>query len=245
MSIHLIPTTTNTQQDIGCLDSSEIPSLPVILAIQSSLPTDTTSIPSTIMPLKRILTHLLATQDVESTIVLLPSTLSTPTPQGHEAAHELRRRANPEETPLTLHPSADPLAPLAASNSSNNSTTPNHPLPRNIPQCFSSAAACRNVTNHCSGHGDCYEARTSCFKCKCTPTVLVDGSKEGEGRKTIAWGGGACEKKDVSVPFVLFAGFAIVMAALVAGVIGMLMSMGSEKLPSVLSAGVAGPTARK
>ncbi|KAI9873159.1 MAG: hypothetical protein M1823_007992, partial [Watsoniomyces obsoletus] len=62
-----------------------------------------------------------------------------------------------------------------------------------------------------------------------------DGSK-----KTIAWGGGACEKKDVSVPFMLFAGFGIAMTALVFGALGMLYSMGSAELPKVLSAGVGG-----
>jgi hypothetical protein len=229
---------------MGCLDTSEIPSLPVVLALQSVLPATSSSIPTTINPLKRILSHLLATQDVESTIVLLPSKLTTLAPKdtpGHEAAYELRRRATPEETPLALHnaPNNAP-ASLLASNSTTNTT---HPLPRNIPQCFTSASSCRNTTNHCSGHGDCYEARINCFKCKCVPTVLFD-SKE-EGRKTVEWGGGACEKKDVSVPFILFASFGVLMAALIAGGIGMLMSMGSQELPKVLSAGVAGPTARK
>lgn len=227
-------------QDIGCLDTSEIPALPITLAVKSVLPTTAESIPSTIMSLKRILAHLLATQGVESTIVLLPSTLSAPPVKGHEAAHELRRRADPEETPLTLTPEShdDPVAPLASNGTSN--TT--HPLPRVIPQCFASMGSCQNTTNHCSGHGDCYEARTNCFKCKCGTTVVRETE---DGKKTVQWGGGACEKKDVSVPFILFASFGIVMAALIAGVIGMMMSMGSEKLPSVLSAGVAGPTARK
>ena len=58
------------------------------------------------------------------------------------------------------------------------------------------------------------------------------------------WGGGACEKKDVSVPFLLFAGFGTAMFAVVAGAIGMLYSMGSQDLPSVLAAGVGGVGAR-
>lgn len=70
--------------------------------------------------------------------------------------------------------------------------------------------------------------------------VNDDGSK-----KTVQWGGGACEKKDISVPFVLFASFGTVMLALVAGAVGMLYSMGSQELPSVLGAGVVGPSARK
>ena len=62
-----------------------------------------------------------------------------------------------------------------------------------------------------------------------------DGSK-----KTVQWGGGACEKKDVSVPFILFASIGVGAATLVAGAIGMLYSMGSAELPKVLSAGVGG-----
>ena len=47
----------------------------------------------------------------------------------------------------------------------------------------------------------------------------------------------ACEKKDVSVPFLLFAGFGTAMFAVIAGAIGMMYSMGSQDLPSVLAAG--------
>ena len=65
------------------------------------------------------------------------------------------------------------------------------------------------------------------------------------GIKRIAWGGSACEKKDISVPFLLFAGFGIFMSALVAGGIGMLYGMGAQELPSVIGAGVAGPRATK
>ena len=93
------------------------------------------------------------------------------------------------------------------------------------------------------GHGECHKAYNKCFKCKCTSTVVRvndDGSK-----KTVQWGGNACEKKDVSVPFILFATFGVVFTMLIAGAISMLFGMGSEALPSVLSAGVAGPTARK
>ncbi|RMZ78049.1 hypothetical protein DV737_g4013, partial [Chaetothyriales sp. CBS 132003] len=77
----------------------------------------------------------------------------------------------------------------------------------------------------------------------CSPTVervYDDGSQ-----KTVHWGGHACEKKDVSVPFIIFASFGVAFTALIAGGIALLFSMGGEALPSVLSAGVAGPTARR
>jgi hypothetical protein len=47
------------------------------------------------------------------------------------------------------------------------------------------------------------------------------------------------------VEFVLFASFGVTMAALIMGVIGMMYSMGSQELPSVLGAGVVGTGARK
>jgi hypothetical protein len=61
----------------------------------------------------------------------------------------------------------------------------------------------------------------------------------------VQWGGTACEKKDVSVEFWLFASFGIAMTGLVAGAIGLLYIMGTEELPSVIGAGVAGPRATK
>ena len=70
--------------------------------------------------------------------------------------------------------------------------------------------------------------------------VNDDGTK-----KTTQWGGFACQKKDVSVPFILFATFGVFMAAVIAGGIGLLYNMGAEPLPSVIGAGVAGPKAGK
>lgn len=63
-----------------------------------------------------------------------------------------------------------------------------------------------------------------------------DGSKQ-----TIAWGGPACQKVDVSVQFVLFASIGVALVTIVAGGVGMLYSMGTVELPKVLSAGVGGP----
>jgi hypothetical protein len=224
-------------QDLGCLAASEIPSLPIAMAIQSVIPSTADSIPTTISPLKRILSHLLATQGVESTILLLPSTLAQSTPK---PAHAHIRRQ--EETPFTLRPEGHDTPSVALA--SNKTTNATHPLADNLPECFESAAKCTNDTNACSGHGSCRKVREKCYRCACTPTI-VSQEKDGSRKKTIAWGGAACEKKDVSVPFVLFASFGVAMAALVAGGIAMLFNMGSETLPSVLSAGVSGPTARK
>ena len=72
------------------------------------------------------------------------------------------------------------------------------------------------------------------------PTVLKEPDADGDGKKTVQWGGGACEKKDISVPFLLFASIGVGAAILISGSIGMLWGMGSAELPKVLSAGVGG-----
>jgi hypothetical protein len=100
-----------------------------------------------------------------------------------------------------------------------------------------------NITNGCSDHGSCYKAHLNCYKCKCGTTVVREYANG--GKKTVQWGGNACQKKDISVPFILFASFGILMTTLVAGGIGMLYGMGAKDLPSVLGAGVSGPRAQK
>ncbi|KAF2650217.1 hypothetical protein K491DRAFT_782797 [Lophiostoma macrostomum CBS 122681] len=122
-----------------------------------------------------------------------------------------------------------------------------------LPTCFQSEDACKRRTNGCSGHGNCRRSRTAtdkklndCWSCSCNATVVHTGHEEGmeTKTKTTYWGGPACQKKDVSVPFFLFAGTGVVLAFLIAGGIGLLYSMGSEELPSVIGAGVSGPRAK-
>lgn len=60
-----------------------------------------------------------------------------------------------------------------------------------------------------------------------------------QGNRTIHWGGAACQKKDISGPFWLIVGFTVVMIGLVSWAIGMLFSIGEEKLPGVIGAGVS------
>jgi 1,4-dihydroxy-2-naphthoate octaprenyltransferase len=48
-----------------------------------------------------------------------------------------------------------------------------------------------------------------------------------------------CQKKDVSVPFWLLAGFTIGIIGVVTFAIGLLYSIGEEKLPGVIGAGVS------
>lgn len=117
-----------------------------------------------------------------------------------------------------------------------------------LPACFSSQETCESSTNSCSGRGACIKKYTdrdnnnkACYTCQCKAQVRTN--KDGS-TKTTYYGGPACQKKDVVMPFWLFAGFGIVMAFLLSYGIGMLYSMGNEDLPSVIGAGVSGPSAR-
>lgn len=122
------------------------------------------------------------------------------------------------------------------------------PLPHGVlPVCHPSLESANAATNNCSGHGTVYkksgkEGEYECFACKCTKTVLT---ADNGGVKTIYWGGPACQKKDISVPFFLLAGISIALLGAVTWGIGLMSSIGQEPLPSVIGAGVTGPRAQK
>jgi hypothetical protein len=74
----------------------------------------------------------------------------------------------------------------------------------------------------------------------CTiPEVRKD--KHGN-KKTTTFGGAACHKKDIVMPFWLLGSTTVFLVLIVAWGIGLLYTMGSEELPSVIGAGVSGPT---
>ena len=133
--------------------------------------------------------------------------------------------------------------------SSNTGISQASPLPGIIPACFPSESTCKSNTRECTGHGSCQLKYTDptakdgspakhCYACVCAATTSSNG------KSTTFWGGGACQKKDVSVEFWLLALFSIGMVFLISFVIGQIWSMGQEELPSVIGAGVSGPARR-
>ncbi|KAI0930019.1 hypothetical protein AcV5_006829 [Taiwanofungus camphoratus] len=127
---------------------------------------------------------------------------------------------------------------------------PQSPFPPSIPgpaepidaisTCFSTADACANSTGGCSGHGECApatKAGRTCFVCACAAT------KDARGR-TENWAGSACERKDVSGPFVLLTGTVVTLIVLVGGSIALLSAIGDQELPSTLTGGIV-PTTRR
>ncbi|KAI0106075.1 hypothetical protein F4814DRAFT_84066 [Daldinia grandis] len=177
---------------------------------------------------------------------------------------ELRRRAIKEEKVLAeddddvidiptadstvSHPGANADKPFHAFGSSLDSpAAASRPAPAPVlPSCFTSHNACITATDSCSGHGQCVDrwgkvdgAKKACFFCHCMATNETDA----RGRTGVYhWGGSACHKRDVSTPFWLFAGVSIALVATVAFAIGLLFSVGEEKLPGVIGAGVSRTT---
>lgn len=162
-----------------------------------------------------------------------------------------RNRQNPEALlSFTPEPSTSPKAddhdledfPVFTSNKKSNGTV------RGIlPPFFNSLASCEKTTLNCSGHGECKllhkaqdKTQQDRYGCACSPTI----SGKGNTRKVTNWAGPACQKKDISVQFWLFVGTGVMLAFLISTIIGMMYSIGSEELPSVIGAGVSGP-ARK
>ncbi|KAI1772093.1 hypothetical protein F4818DRAFT_427623 [Hypoxylon cercidicola] len=115
-----------------------------------------------------------------------------------------------------------------------------------LPACFESRNACVSATGGCSGHGQCVDrwgasssTDKACFFCHCMSTVEPVGGGAENRTGVFHWGGGACHKRDVSTPFWLFAGVTLALVATVAFAIGLLFSVGEEKLPGVIGAGVS------
>jgi hypothetical protein len=198
-------------------------------------------------------------EEMNVVIVLMPessrSAKSPPNPYGrYETASHSPIGGRQVEEPMVgaFSPPAFSNKQVDVSNSSDNSTF--EPITGIPPLCHSSLDACISSTNNCSGHGACYkkygnakdvgDAKGSCFTCGCVPTNLTISYDEGrkQGWTIEYWGGAACQKRDVSGPFWLIAIFSVVMVGLVGWAIGLMYSIGEEKLPGVIGAGVSSKT---
>jgi hypothetical protein len=162
--------------------------------------------------------------------------------------HPISRRDVSEE-PMADSPALS--SPIRGNNKVQvTNTTKFRPILGVAPLCYATLDACVTQTNSCSGHGECYNStrggggKGACFSCACQPTrrnfTYAGGSKK--GFNVDYWGGGACQKKDVSGPFWLIAISSVIMMGLVGWAIGLLFSIGEEKLPGVIGAGVSSKT---
>ncbi|KAI5300979.1 hypothetical protein KEM55_003431 [Ascosphaera atra] len=199
-----------------------------------------------------VLSNLVTSSNQRTVMLLAPETIFA----GSSAVLQ-RRRFEPKEQRLNDIPSTDGVSggieeytfaskPKKDSKGDGLSTL--------LPVCYASNTTCNEWTHSCSGHGYCYHKNEKskkkggsgadskdCYACKCVQTV-VSRHPDGRPKKTIQWGGPACQKKDVSTPFFIFASLTVLMVLGVSGAIGLLFNMGEEELPSVLSAGVTAKT---
>ena len=201
---------------------------------------------------------------METMLILLPES-SRASPLARWTTGAVSKRSAGSESVMVDDPTSIPKKPATGGSGGGD---PNfHILAADagrraaIPSCFPSLTSCVNVTNNCTGgHGICkdrYAANDGkgsddaakrvradddkpavCFACHCMAT-LNRPEEEGKGLSTTHWGGNACQKIDVSVPFWLITGFTVAIIGALTFAIGLLFSVGQEKLPGVIGAGVS------
>lgn len=188
-----------------------------------------------------LLKQLAANGEMETVIIAMPeSSRNSKLRHWSSKPEELRRRQAEEVMTMTETDDHDQPAPTTPVQS----TAPfvGNAERGTIPSCFGSQDACVKATGNCSGHGECLNkyakadgqsAGKECFSCMCL------GTKNETTGSVTHWGGRTCSKIDVSVPFWLFVGFGIAMVGTLTFAIGLLFSVGEEKLPGVIGAGVS------
>lgn len=176
---------------------------------------------------------------METTFVVMPESSRNSQIRHWSSKPEELRRRQVEEVMKTDSDKTTKPAPTSPAETSN-------PFPGgikrgSIPSCFSSAETCVKDTRNCSGHGECVnkyqkangESTGTCFACACLAT------KSNKTGSVTHWGGPACSKIDVSVPFWLFTGFGIALIGTLYFAISLLFNVGEEQLPGVIGAGVS------
>lgn len=182
---------------------------------------------------------------VSLTILIMPPT----TQQREKRSAVSWRNFEAENIPRFEHAAETVLSsarPSLTRPAASNSSIPSGPVRGILPSCFPTELECIKTTHACSGHGKCILKRkavkgqdiSDCFACACEPEKVKDG------KKTVSYGGPACQKKSVVVPFWLLVGTSIALITVVSMGIGLLFGMGNEELPSVIGAGVSGPRAK-
>ena len=138
----------------------------------------------------------------------------------------------------------EPISDIGSSSAPSDPQPTSTPIRGLPPICYNTLDSCTTSTRNCSGHGICVRkfapaeggSGASCFSCSCYSPDATDPTRKGH------WGGAACQKQDISAQFWIIAGFSALLIGIVSWAIGMMFSIGSEKLPGVIGAGVAAKT---
>ncbi|KAH7269394.1 uncharacterized protein BKA55DRAFT_588121 [Fusarium redolens] len=181
--------------------------------------------PTTLLNELPKLQKLAESGELQTILVFLP--LNVDSEDKSDKDQELRRR-QAETVISSIEETAESPAET--------STTPAKPSNPIKAVCFTSEDSCMEATGNCTGHGKCLnkygQSKDACFACHCQVTKSESGS-------VTHWGGNMCQKQDISVQFWLFAGFTLALLTILYMAIGMLFSVGEEKLPGVIGAGVS------
>ncbi|KAK5992640.1 putative endoplasmic reticulum membrane [Cladobotryum mycophilum] len=178
--------------------------------------------------------------EMETTVLLLPAVSESSGPKHwSDRPLELRRRQadEAEQVITSFGKTISHAMPTSNIPDDNVFQAPSGP----IPACFKSLDSCVSATGNCSHQGQCLDKFASpsaksaevCFSCHCLST------RHDENGPLTHWAGPTCAKKDISVPFWLFAGFTLLMIGTLSLATSMLYSVGEEKLPGVIGAGVS------
>lgn len=192
-----------------------------------------------------ILRQHIATSDLEATFVLLPESTRASTHTSWAAPNALRSRA---EAVLTDAQTKVVVAPGSGGQDLSSVPGFSDAAAKFNLGCFTSFNSCVTATSNCTGHGVCvdkYAASRSdgkegdrqCFVCSCKSTRSYPDDEKND--QHTHWGGAYCQKIDISSPFWLLVGTSVLLIGIVTGSIGLLFSVGEEKLPGVIGAGVS------
>ena len=191
-------------------------------------------------------------------LIISPPSSAKATPNAysfHSHHNHLRPRQHRPETLLSESGSGTRVSSSSSSDASDLPIT-NGTFKKGVilPFCHASEPLLIKATKNCTGHGYPYlkykssnkkskngTAAVECWSCNCISTYTL--SSDGMNKTTV-WSGPACQKKDVSAPFFLIAGFTIFIIGIASWGIGLLFGIGQEDLPGVIGAGVAGPKAK-
>ncbi|KAI5786444.1 hypothetical protein DFH27DRAFT_575533 [Peziza echinospora] len=167
---------------------------------------------------------------IQSSIIIISPSKDAPSPTRYRSSELKKRYA--EEIPISAMPPPSSHVPRPEASSQQIPealTAPKTPLHARLPRYFDSQKKCETQTNQCSTHGSCIKSdypTQNKWVCKCKPSANT------------YWGGNACQKVDISVQFHLILIITLVVLGAIGATIGAMLSMGSEELPGVLTAGL-------
>jgi hypothetical protein len=197
------------------------------------------------MDFQDTLARLGKTQKMNVAVVLMPESSWSTKSKNSYGSYERLSQKQPSRRELVEELATETQSVSLTQTAQATTSNPPKHIRGVAPLCYKSLEVCQNSTNDCSGHGQCYkksngtETKLPCFACQCQPQKETGTSGSKTYTRITHWGGGACQKEDISGPFWILAIFTVLLVGIVTWSIGMMYSIGEEKLPGVIGAGVS------